>query len=121
MMRISAPKRELFLPLGKMIIKEAHSSSNARKHVTTKLLGNEKSGHFSGTFNQKISKQSHTVINKAVSSEKGQMESVPFCTVIHHESEIEMVTEINKNKITIVIVHTDTFICKYTHTHTSRI
>lgn len=53
MMRISASKGEIFLPPGKIVIKEAHSSSAEGKHVTTKLLGNEKSGQSYGTFNQK--------------------------------------------------------------------
>lgn len=80
---ISASKREMFLLRGKIITEEAHSSPDEGKHVMTKLLGNEKSGQSYGTFNQKISKQSHTVINKACHH---RMQSGKC---IHRETKVE--------------------------------
>lgn len=86
-MRISASKKEIFLPPGKTVIKKAHSSSAEEKHVTTKLLGNEKSGQSFGTSNRKISKQSHTVVHKALSSAGRKVGSISFHSVVQYETK----------------------------------
>lgn len=78
MMRISVSKWKTLLPPGKTIIKYAHSSSAERKHVTTKLLGSEKSWQSYGTFNQKISKQSHTILNQVLVISRMQSGKCPF-------------------------------------------
>lgn len=55
----------------------------------TKVPGNEKSGQSYGTCNGKISQQSHTVIDKALPSAGGKVESISFRRVIHHETKIK--------------------------------
>lgn len=83
------PPKENYFASRQACNKEAYSSSSERKHVTTKVPGNEKSGQSYGTFNGKISQQSHTVIDKALSSAGGRVESISFHHVIHHETKIK--------------------------------
>ena len=75
------------MPPGKTVIKKAHSSSAEEKHVITKLLGNEKSGQSCGTSNCKISKQSHTVVHKALSSAGRKVGSISFHSVVQYETK----------------------------------